>query len=368
MAEVGLLIAFGVLMGAILQQTGAIQRLVEMLLRIFGPKRMPYALSLTIATALQSIFLDVLLVISAPLGRNLAKKIGKNGTARMATAMAIGLECGIVITVPGVGFAGPGRPAGRAAGQDAAVRRLLVIPTVAISVAIMSFLFNHGWWDADRDEQPFLGEEPDFDEPPTDDAATSTGTRPRRRQRRGGGGGHRPTTTRADTSLTCPVRPAAGGADTHRHRRDPGCRRHSQPRDQVLVVAGDRAVDRPHRHQLRRPIRLGRRTDPESHCHRIQGERTDPHPDRRRRLACRHHQGRPGSATSSASTSPPTQRHRCWWSGSSRPSCTSRSDRSPSPPSPQPASSHRRPFDRTGPGAHRARRRRGLTVRGARHQ
>ena len=103
MAEVGLLIAFGVLMGAILQQTGAIQRLVQTLLKLFGPKRMPYAMSLTIATLLQSIFLDVLLVISAPLARSLAKKIGKNGTARMATAMAIGLECGIVLTVPGVG-------------------------------------------------------------------------------------------------------------------------------------------------------------------------------------------------------------------------------------------------------------------------
>ena len=50
MAEVGLLIAFGVLMGAILQQTGAIQRLVQALLKVFGPKRMPYAMSLTIAT------------------------------------------------------------------------------------------------------------------------------------------------------------------------------------------------------------------------------------------------------------------------------------------------------------------------------
>src|SRR6195952_593584 len=50
MADVGLLIAFGVLMGAILQQTGAFQRLVESLLQLFGPKRMPYALSLTIAT------------------------------------------------------------------------------------------------------------------------------------------------------------------------------------------------------------------------------------------------------------------------------------------------------------------------------
>jgi H+/gluconate symporter-like permease len=161
MAEVGLLIAFGVLMGAILQRTGAIQRLVQALLRVFGAKRMPYALSLTIATFLQSIYLDVLLVISAPLARSLADKVGKNGTARMATAMAIGLECGIVLTVPGVGALALAGLLGVPLGKMLLFGVLLVIPTVAISVAIMSFLFNHGWWDAERDEQEFLGSDGD---------------------------------------------------------------------------------------------------------------------------------------------------------------------------------------------------------------
>src|SRR5258705_1468356 len=166
MAEVGLLIAFGVLMGAILQQTGAIQRLVQTLLKLFGPKRMPYAMSLTIATLLQSIFLDVLLVISAPLGRSLAKKIGKNGTARMAAAMAIGLECGIVLTVPGVGALALAGLLGVPLVKYLLFGVLLVIPTVAISVAIMSFLFNHGFWNPDRDEQELLGADPE----PLDDA------------------------------------------------------------------------------------------------------------------------------------------------------------------------------------------------------
>jgi H+/gluconate symporter-like permease len=176
MAEVGLLIAFGVLMGAILQQTGAIQRLVQALLKLFGPKRMPYAMSLTIATLLQSIFLDVLLVISAPLGRSLAKKIGKNGTARMATAMAIGLECGIVLTVPGVGALALAGLLGVPLGKYLLFGVLLVIPTVAISVAIMSFLFNHGWWNPERDEQEFLGADPEpLDE---DDETGSAATTP----------------------------------------------------------------------------------------------------------------------------------------------------------------------------------------------
>lgn len=163
MAEVGLLIAFGVLMGAILQQTGAIQRLVETLLKVFGAKRMPYAMSLTIATFLQSIYLDVLLVISAPLARTLSKKIGPNGTGRMAAAMAIGLECGIVLTVPGVGALALAGLLGVPLGKMLLFGVLLVIPTVAISVAIMSFLFNHGWWNSERDEQEFLGGDAEID-------------------------------------------------------------------------------------------------------------------------------------------------------------------------------------------------------------
>jgi H+/gluconate symporter-like permease len=200
MAEVGLLIAFGVLMGAILQQTGAIQRLVQSLLKLFGPKRMPYAMSLTIATLLQSIFLDVLLVISAPLGRSLAKKIGKNGTARMAAAMAIGLECGIVLTVPGVGALALAGLLGVPLGKYLLFGVLLVIPTVAISVAIMSFLFNHGFWNPERDEQEFLGEDP---EPLDDtDVETSSGTTTPEDVPSGGGLATKTATiTRAQTPL-----------------------------------------------------------------------------------------------------------------------------------------------------------------------
>jgi H+/gluconate symporter-like permease len=207
MAEVGLLIAFGVLMGAILQQTGAIQRLVQTLLKLFGSKRMPYAMSLTIATFLQSIFLDVLLVISAPLARSLAKTIGKNGTARMATAMAIGLECGIVLTVPGVGALALAALLGVPLGKMLLFGVMLVIPTVAISVAIMSFLFNHGWWNPERDEQEFLGADPgplDDEDRESIGPSTSSDDDTVDAQISGGGGGvatKTATVTRTQTPL-----------------------------------------------------------------------------------------------------------------------------------------------------------------------
>ena len=152
MVEVGLLIAFGVLMGSILNETGAIRRLVEHLLRVFGPKRLPYTMGLAIGTALQSIFLDVLLVISAPLARRLAPRIGKLGTARMATAMAIALECGIVFMVPGVAALALAGLLGVPLGKMMIFGLMLIIPTIIISIAIMSFLFHKGFWNEAKDE------------------------------------------------------------------------------------------------------------------------------------------------------------------------------------------------------------------------
>ncbi|MEV3960218.1 SLC13 family permease [Nocardia sp. NPDC050193] len=202
MAEVGLLIAFGVLTGVMLQETGAIERLVRALIRVFGVNRMPYALSLTIASALQSIYLDVLLVISAPLARSAATKMDKKGTARMATALAIGGECGIVLMVPGVGALALAGLLGVPLGKMLLFGLLLVIPTVTIAVAVMSFLFDRGWWNEDRDEQPYPADDAEFregaEQPTAGDAAAGAAGKP------AGSGGvavAAPARTRPDTPL-----------------------------------------------------------------------------------------------------------------------------------------------------------------------
>lgn len=153
MVEVGLLVAFGVLMGSILNETGAIRRLVERLLNVFGPKRLPYTMALAVSTALQTIFLDVLLVIAAPLARRMAPQIGKHGTARIATAMAIAGEVGIVLMVPGVGAVALAGMLEVPMGKMLVFGLLVVVPTVLISVAIMSFFFDRGFWKAESDEQ-----------------------------------------------------------------------------------------------------------------------------------------------------------------------------------------------------------------------
>jgi gluconate:H+ symporter, GntP family len=159
MMEVGLLIAFGVLMGSILNETGAIRRLVEQLLKVFGAKAMPYSMGVAMGTVLQSIFVDVMIVISAPLARKLAPKIGRFGTARIATAMAISLECGIVFMVPGVGALALAGVLGVPLGKMLLFGLIIVVPTVIIAIAIMTFLFRRGFWKPESDENDDFADE-----------------------------------------------------------------------------------------------------------------------------------------------------------------------------------------------------------------
>ncbi|MFF5989251.1 GntP family permease [Prauserella flavalba] len=191
MAEIGLLIAFGVLMGAILRDLRAIERLVEKLLRVVGPKRIPHAMAVTISTFLQSIYLDVLLVISAPLARGIAPRLGKYGTARMATALAIGLECGIVFTIPGVGALALAGLLNVPLGKYLLYGLIVVIPTVIIATTVMSLVLTKGWWKPELDELP-------AEDTGTDESAdTTTGAEPDDEPSGGGvaAAGGRETTT-----------------------------------------------------------------------------------------------------------------------------------------------------------------------------
>lgn len=153
MAETGLLIAFGVLIGAVLRELRAIERLVDKLLQTFGARRIPHAMALTITTFLQSIYLDVLLVISAPLARSIAPRLGKYGTARMSTALAIGLECGIIFTVPGVGALALAALLHVPLGTYLLYGLIVVIPTVAVAITVMTVVLTRGWWKPELDEQ-----------------------------------------------------------------------------------------------------------------------------------------------------------------------------------------------------------------------
>ncbi|MFE7421704.1 GntP family permease [Rhodococcus sp. NPDC057529] len=155
LAEIGLLIAFGVLTGALLNHVGAIERLVAMLQRICSPRAMPYSTALFTGTIMQSIFIDVMVVITAPMVRQVAPKIGAKGLPRMVSALAIGSVTGLVLVVPGAASVAIAGVLHVSLGKMILVGLAVAVPTILIATWIMNLLFLRlGWWDPAKDEIP----------------------------------------------------------------------------------------------------------------------------------------------------------------------------------------------------------------------
>lgn len=102
MGEVGLLIGFGVLIGALLHAMGAFRKMVTMLVNGVGARRMPYALTAAMSTIFPSIYVDVQVVLAAPVTRSTAPFIGRTGMPHMAGALGAGIFAGYVFMLPGL--------------------------------------------------------------------------------------------------------------------------------------------------------------------------------------------------------------------------------------------------------------------------
>lgn len=100
MAEVGLIIGFGVMIGAILSANGTMKRVVDALLKLGGPKASSYVLGISAGIIFPAIYFDVALVIMAPIAKAIAQRTGRS-VAPLAGALAIGLEVGLLMVIPG---------------------------------------------------------------------------------------------------------------------------------------------------------------------------------------------------------------------------------------------------------------------------
>ncbi|WP_190813859.1 GntP family permease [Saccharopolyspora pogona] len=152
MTEVGLLIAFGVLLGSLMASLGAIEKLVGLLVRTFGPRSLPYTFGATVGTVLQSIFADVLLVITAPLASRLSRQIGPYGTARMCAAMALGIEVGLVFVLPGVGAVALAGVLNLSFGKMFIFGLVTAVFTIVATLALFTALAKRGLWNPKLDE------------------------------------------------------------------------------------------------------------------------------------------------------------------------------------------------------------------------
>ncbi|MCD4536537.1 GntP family permease [Nocardioides sp. cx-169] len=155
MAEVGLLIGFGVLIGALLHSMGTFRDLVEILARRVG-KRLPYAMAATLSVIFPSIYVDVQVVLAAPMAKESAPAVDRRiGLPWLAGAMAVGIFSGYVFVVPGlaaVAIAGL---------MDVPLGTYLIygvpigLATALITTVLFRLLLSRGYWkdetDFDRD-------------------------------------------------------------------------------------------------------------------------------------------------------------------------------------------------------------------------
>ena len=154
MGKIGLLIGFGVMIGAFLHRMGAFQQVVRLLVRTFKPRQMPYAFATILTGIFPPIYTDVLLLMSAPLARATARRMGGDALPRMAGAVGVGIYLALTMVVPGVGALALSAVLDVDLGTMLLTGLAIAIPTVFVTLWGFHFLLRRGLWDAATDELP----------------------------------------------------------------------------------------------------------------------------------------------------------------------------------------------------------------------
>ena len=154
MAEVGLLIGFGVLIGSLLHSTGAFRRLVALLVQRVGPGRLPYALTSMLAVVMPSIYVDVQVVLAAPVARSASPFIGKVGLPVLASALGCGIFAGYVFVIPGLAAISIAGLLDIRLGDWLIYGVVIGLITALVSTLLMRLLFSAGgFWNPETDEE-----------------------------------------------------------------------------------------------------------------------------------------------------------------------------------------------------------------------
>ena len=154
MAEVGLLIGFGVLIGSLLHSTGAFRRLVGLLVQSVGAGRLPYALTSVLAVVMPSIYVDVQVVLAAPVARSASPFIGKIGLPVLASALGCGIFAGYVFVIPGLAAISIAGLLDIRLGDWLLYGVVIGLVTALVSTLLMRLLFHAGgFWDPETDEE-----------------------------------------------------------------------------------------------------------------------------------------------------------------------------------------------------------------------
>lgn len=151
MAEVGLLIGFGVLIGSLLYSMGTFRDLVDILARRVG-RRLPYAMTAALATIFPSIYVDVQVVLAAPMAKESAPAVDRRiGLPWLAGAMAIGIFAGYVFVVPGLAAVAVAGLMEVPLGTYLLYGAPIGLATALITTLLFRLLLTRGFWSVDTD-------------------------------------------------------------------------------------------------------------------------------------------------------------------------------------------------------------------------
>jgi gluconate:H+ symporter, GntP family len=157
MAEVGLIIGFGVMLGTLLSAMGTLHRVVDGMLRLFGAQRSPYVLGLASGVVFPAIYFDVALVILGPMARSIALRTGRS-IAPLAGALAIGLEVALLMVPPGAAALAIAAALDLPLGTMLLVGIPFGIVVIVISILLHTLLMRFTWNDA-KDDDPLTDPE-----------------------------------------------------------------------------------------------------------------------------------------------------------------------------------------------------------------
>lgn len=154
MVEVGLLIGFGVLIGALMHAMGTFRDLVSILARRVG-RRLPYAMAATLATIFPSIYVDVQVVLAAPMAKESAPAVDRrHGLPWLAGAMAIGIFAGYVFVVPGLAAVAVAGLMDVPLGTYVLYGLPIGLVTALVTTFLFRVLLGRGWWNDATDVDP----------------------------------------------------------------------------------------------------------------------------------------------------------------------------------------------------------------------
>lgn len=129
LGKIGLIIIFGVIIGAFLENTGGAYRIAEKVLKVVGEKRVPTAMGILGYIVSIPVFADSGFILLSPLNKSLSKKAGIS-LAGSSVALALGLMATHTLVPP---TPGPIAAAG-ILGADIGLVILLGIPVSAIAL------------------------------------------------------------------------------------------------------------------------------------------------------------------------------------------------------------------------------------------